>query len=57
MLFLKGAENMNLKFLDSTFSYVKFSPNVTIPLWALNSDVSLLPEQMRNYLSCPSKQT
>ncbi|MFC4323229.1 ACT domain-containing protein [Litchfieldia salsa] len=47
---------MKLKILDSTFSVVKFSPNETIPLWALRSDVfSITRTDEELSIVCPSE--
>jgi uncharacterized protein len=51
----RGAENMKLKILDSTFSVVKFPPTDTIPLWAINSDVfSITRTDEELSVVCPS---
>ena len=53
---MKGAENMKLKILDSTFSVVKIPPSERIPMWALNSDVfSITRTDEELSIVCPSE--
>lgn len=52
----RGAENIQLKILDSTFSVMKLPPTETIPLWALNCDVfSITRTGEELSIVCPSE--
>ncbi|WP_337020069.1 ACT domain-containing protein [Oceanobacillus massiliensis] len=55
--FLKrGADNMILKILDSTFSVIKFQAAETLPLWALSADTfSITRTEEELSIVCPSE--